>query len=282
MLDYPVSEDVKRTDRSSLVLSAMPWNLRLDLLRAHMSRRMLVFSALFVILACVAAPAWAAPNQQGRAVITYPSNGMMLGGIVDVRGIATHPNINFYQLRYAPGSNVTGETQWVDFAIVQATSVENDVLASWDTTTLPDGPYVLALAVWGVDDSANPYLFFVEYLTVDNTQFVPTPEQETATPEPLPTAEAGPTPTPVTIEQPSTPTPRPTPTVGGIVGEELATPTAETGLSLELPVSAGALRDAFCRGGAIAVLLLLLWALYLLLKLAVRYFLRRSRDPRVL
>ena len=228
-------------------------------------------------------PGWAAPNYQGRAVITYPSNNMTLGGVVDVTGIATHPNINFYQLRYAPGSTVTGGTQWVDFAIVQAAPVENGLLAGWDTTTIPDGPYVIALAVWGTDDAASPYLFFVEYLTVNNAQFVPSPAAETATPEALPTAEAGPSPTPVTIEQPATPTPRPTPTAAGLgVGEETPTATPGGGLGLRLPLSVSELREAFCTGGGIAVLLLLLWGLYLLLKAAVRYVLRQTRDPRVL
>jgi hypothetical protein len=208
---------------------------------------------------------------------------MTLGGVVDVRGIATHPNMNFYQLRYASGSTVTADTQWVDFAIVQATQIENDVLASWDTTTIPDGPYVVALAVWGQDDAASPYLFFVEYLTVNNAQFVPTPVEETATPEPLPTAEAGPTPTPVAIEQPATPTPRPTATAAGeAIAMETPTATPDDGLDLRLPLSAGELRQAFCTGGGISVLLLLLWGLYLLLKAAVRYFLRQPRGPRVL
>ena len=247
-----------------------------------MSRRMFAVAVVALsLLAAATVPGWAAPSLQGRAVITYPSNGTILGGIVDVRGIATHPNINFYQLRYAPGSNVTGETQWIDFAIVQAAPVDNAVLASWDTTTIPDGPYVMALAVWGNDDASNPYLFFVESLTVDNTQFVSTPEQETPTPEPLPTAEAGPTPTPVSIEQPATPTPRPTATIaGGVAGEAVPTATAEPDLGIRLPLSTVELRDAFCTGGGIAALLLLLWALYLLLKAAVRYLLRRSRDPR--
>jgi hypothetical protein len=241
--------------------------------------------ALVVALLLVAAagtPGLAAPQLQGRAVITYPSNGATLGGVVDVQGIATHPSINFYQLRYAPGSTVTGETQWVDFAIVQATQVDNGILASWDTTSLPDGPYVLALAVWGNDDAANPYLFFVEQLTVDNTQFVPTPEPATATPETLPTAVAAATPTPVPIEQPATPTPRPTPTgAGDVPGGESPSDTPEADLGISLPVGGDELRDAFCKGGAIAILLLLIWALYLLLKAGVRYYLRRSRDPRV-
>jgi hypothetical protein len=118
-------------------------------------------------------------------------------------------------------------------------------------------------------------------LTVDNTSFVPTPVEETATPEPLPTAEAGPSPTPVTIDQPATPTPRPTPTIAGGAAVEVA-PTAipGPGFDLRLPVSIDELRDAFLTGGAIAALLLLLWALYLLLKALVRHLLRRPRGPR--
>ena len=246
-----------------------------------MSRRMFAVAVVALsLLAAATVPGWAAPSLQGRAAITYPSDGMTLGGIVDVRGIATHPNINFYQLRYAPGSTVTAETQWVDFAIVQGASVDNDVLASWDTTTIPNGPYVLALAVWGVDEATNTQSL-IQNLIVDNTRFVPTPEQETPTPEPLPTAEAGPTSTPVSIEQPATPTPRPTATIaGGVAGEAVPTATAEPDLGIRLPLSTVELRDAFCTGGGIAALLLLLWALYLLLKAAVRYLLRRSRDPR--
>jgi hypothetical protein len=207
---------------------------------------------------------------------------MTLGGIVEVRGIATHPNLNFYQVRYAPGATVTAETQWVDFAIVQGSPVENGVLGSWDTTALPDGPYVMAIAVWGHSDGFPDYQF-VQNLTVNNAQFVPSPVAETPTPEPLPTTAAGPSPTPVTIAQPATPTPRPTATAASLVTDEetpMAAPSA--GLGLRLPLSFSDLREAFCTGGGIAVLLLLLWGLYLLLKAVVRYVLRQTRDPRVL
>jgi hypothetical protein len=244
---------------------------------------MSVFALVAALVLAARGPSWAAPQLQGRAVITNPTNGMRLGGIVDVTGVATHPNINFYQLRYAAGATVTGDTQWVDFAIVQAAQVESDVLASWDTTTIPDGPYVLALAVWGQDDPSNPYLFFVEYLTIDNTQFVPTPEGPTETPEPLPTVEAGPTPTPVAIEQPATSTPRPTPTAAGQgAADGSPTQTPEPDLALRLPMDVQDVREAFCSGGGIALLLLSLWGLYLLLKALVRHFLRRTRDTRVL
>jgi hypothetical protein len=208
---------------------------------------------------------------------------MTVGGVIDVTGIATHPNINFYQLRYAPGPEPTGDTQWVDFAIVQALQVENGVLGTWDASSLPNGQYTMALAVWGQDDAASPYVFFVTYLTVDNTQVVPTPTPEAGqpTPEPLPTEVIGPTPTPVTVEQPATPTPRPTETPVGEV-EEVAPRTSEEedGGIPAIALDSDGLRDAFCAGGLIPVLLLTAWGLYLLVKAGVRWFLRqRTRPP---
>ena len=247
-----------------------------------MYRRTLAIGLVVVSLLMGSLPSRAAPDLQGRAVITYPANGMTLSGVVNITGIATHPNLNFYQLRYAAGSTVTADSRWVDFVFVQATQVDNNVLVSWDTAALPNGPYVLALAVWGQDDSSSPYVFFVEYLTVDNSQLpTPTPETATPTPEQLATAAIGPTPTPVPIEQPATPTPRPTPTPAGGAEAGVVTPTSsvETG-GLRVPVSAGQLREAFLSGGAIAVLLLLLWGSYLLLKAVVRLLLRRFGRPR--
>jgi hypothetical protein len=249
-----------------------------------MHRRALLLGAILgLTLLASGSPGWAAPLPQARSVITYPANGMTLSGVVDVTGIAVHPNLNFFQVRYAAGPEPTGDSQWVDFAIVQATQVENGVLGSWDTTAVPDGQYTLALAVWGQDDPSSPYVFFVNFLTVNNAQPVasPTPEVEPPTPEPLPTAVVGPSPTPVPVEQPATPTPRPTPTSVGAGEEELATassPEEEQGPALTLDVSG--LRDGFCLGGMVSILLLLLWAMYLLAKAGVRWFLRqRGRPP---
>ena len=246
-----------------------------------MQRRALPLGAvLALILLAGGSRGLAAPQPQARSVITYPANGMTIGGVVDVTGIAVHPNMNFYQVRYAAGSQVTADSDWHDFAIVQATQVENNVLGSWDTTTVPDGEYTMALAVWGQDDPASPYVFFVTYLRVDNSRPVPTPtpEVETPTPQTLPTAVIGPSPTPVSVEQPATPTPRPTLTP--VVEEE---PEASTSSSSEegpaLALDVGQLRDRFCLGGMITVLLLLLWGSYLLMKAGVRWVLRQRKHP---
>jgi hypothetical protein len=198
---------------------------------------------------------------------------MTVGGIVEVRGIATHANFDNYQVRYAPGTNVVADSSWVDIVMFVETPVENGVLCTWDTSTLPDGPYVLALAVWGVDDPSNPHVHFVEHVIIDNSS-LPTTEP---TPEDLPTVAAGPTQTPVSIAQPATPTPRPSATPLP-EGQETPTPTVvETGsgFSLNTPV----LRDAFCTGGLITAMLFLLWGLYVLAKASIRWYMRDTTRP---
>jgi hypothetical protein len=241
-----------------------------------MHKRILaVGTALVMISLAVSSPGWAAPQFQARSVITHPSDGMIVSGLVEVTGIATHPNMDFYQVRYATGPQPAADTIWVDIEFVYGTQVENDVLVTWDTTTIPDGQYTLALAVWGVDDASSPYVFFVTHLTVNNAQPVATPTPEPSTPEPMPTAIVGPTPTPVSVEQPATPTPRPSPTPLSEAVEGTTTPLAGDEEGFSLPLDIAELRTAFYSGGLITVMLFLVWALYLLVKAGVRWFLRQ-------
>ena len=246
-----------------------------------MHKRILaVGTALVMVWVIMGSPGWAAPQQQARSVVTYPTDGMTVSGAVEIRGIATHPNMDFYQIRYAAGPQPTGGSQWVDFAIVDGTQVEDGVLGTWDTTVIPDGQYTLALAVWGVNDSSGPYVFFVTQLTVNNAQPVPSPTSEAPTPEPLPTAVVGPTPTPVAIEQPATPTPRPSPTPLSEDFEETVIPSGGESERFSVPLDTEELRTAFCTGGLITVMLLLLWGFYLVVKAGVRWFLRQQRANR--
>jgi hypothetical protein len=231
--------------------------------------------ALMVVLLAVGPVGWAAPLSQAQSMITFPTDGMTVSGQVEVRGVATHPNIDFFQVRYAPGAGVVADSQWQDFSIVQGIQVQDDLLGTWDTTQLPDGQYVLALAVWGIDDPNNPYVSFVTNLTVNNASPVTTP---TPVPEPteIPaTATLGPTATPVAVEQPATSTPRPTPTVLATT-EETPGEAEEKGPAFALDV--GPVRDGFCAGGLVTVLLLSLWGLYLLGKAGLRWLLRRRSQ----
>lgn len=247
-----------------------------------MYKRVLVAVIVLVVSSLVlSVPGWAAPHLQARSVITYPSDGMTVSGVVDVTGIATHPNLSFYQLRYAAGSQETADSQWIDFAIVPAKPVDNDVLGSWDTTGLPDGQYTLALAVWGENDSSSPYVMFVRQVTVNNARPVPSPTSDlpTETPEPAPTVPAGPSLTPIPVELPATSTPRPSATP--VSAGEDGTPEASSDTEDEpiLDVDASELQDAFWAGGTIGMVLLGGWGFYLLLKAVVRWYLREWVGP---
>lgn len=217
---------------------------------------------------------WAAPLYQAQSTITYPADGSTVGGQVEVRGVARHPNIDFYQVRYAPGAQPDAASQWTDFAIVEGQQVDNDVLGVWDTTQLPDGQYTLALAVWGVNDPNNPYLYFTTSLTVDNTDLVltPTPTPELEPTEEVPTPTVGPTPTPMAVEQPPTVTPFPT---APIPPDAVETPTVAPDDGPDLALSIGPVRDGFCMGGLISIFLLTLWGLYVMVKIGLRWLLRQ-------
>ncbi len=230
---------------------------------------------LAIALLAAALPSRAAPLRQWRSVITYPEPGATVGGIVEIKGIATHANFDSYQVRYASGASVVADSAWVDIVMLVPNPVDNGVLCTWDTTTLPDGPYVLALAVWGVDDPQNPHVHFVERITVDNSSFVPSPEP-TVVEELAATVPAGPTPTLASVVQPPTSTPRPSPEseAGEDEGNVTPTPEAEEGLGVDLDASV--LQNAFCTGGLVTVMLFLLWGLYSMAKASIRWYLRGS------
>ncbi len=243
-----------------------------------MGKRLLVVWLVSLGLLLAANPVGrAAPaSQVEQPRITYPADGARVSGVVEVRGSATHPNLDFYQVRYAPGAGPTADSQWQDFAIVEGRQVENDVLGRWDTTQLPDGHYTLALAVWGINDPNSPYLDFATNLVVDNTDPVvtptPTPEPDPEPTEVFPTPTIGPTPTPMTVEQPPTVTPRPTATLSpGLV----ETPTVAPDEGAELALSVGQIRTGFCAGGLFSVVLLTLWGLYVVAKAGLRWVLRQ-------
>jgi len=245
-------------------------------------RALVVGVVLFVILLAVGPPGWAAPQPQVQYFITYPTEGMTVSGVVEIRGSANHPNTQWwYNVSYAPGPEPTGDSQWVPLAQVESTPVQDGVLAVWDTTAVPDGLYTLALTVKGQDDP-NYWQQFVRRLMVNNAQPVetPTPEPETPTPEPMPTAVVGPSPTPVSVEQPATPTPRPSPTPRGQEGEESPTPMAGADERSAFALDVDALGGAFWDGVLITASLFALWGLYLLAKASVRWLLRRWRANR--
>jgi len=75
------------------------------------------------------------------------------------------------------------------------------------------------------------------------------------------------------VEQPPTATPRPTPTLSpGETPQVTGTPGVGLALSMD------AVKEALCSGAWIALLLYLIWGLYLLAKVAWRYSQRKPRG----
>lgn len=228
---------------------------------------------LAVILLVPSWPGRAAPLAQGQATVTYPTEGATIGGVVQITGTAAHPSILWYDVSYAFGPEATAGTQWISLTRMENTQVENGVLATWDTTGLPDGQYCLALTVVGRDDSFT-YQQIVRRLTVDNTRFVASPTPEQPTPSPLPTAEIGPTATPVRVEQPPTATPR----ASHVPGEEREDTAPDAQGRSRLVFDIAGLRDAFCNGGLVVLMLFVLLGLYQSAKAIIRWYLRGRRP----
>jgi len=233
---------------------------------------------LTLLLALIGTPeSLAAPLQQDPVwIVTYPTDGTPVSGEVTIQGTATHPSFVSYGVLYAPGPTPTGDSQWVPIVFGVPNMVVNGPLATWDTTTLPNGQYTLALAVYEAGND-TPNLHFVNNITVHNEAVTPTPTP-TATPEA--TTETGEQPTPAaevavpTIEQPPTATPRPTATFAA----DAPPSEGETNGDAESSFSVAEIREAFTAGVWIAVLLYLTGGLYVAGRAVLRYYLRQRKS----
>jgi hypothetical protein len=236
-----------------------------------MSRQKLIPTALVLAVVFVTGTrqTLAAPRaQEGQALIISPAAGSVVAGPIDIIGTAAHPQITVYEVFYAPGPEATGASQWVSIARVEGTGVQNGPLAAWDTTTVPDGVYTLAISVWW--EGGGQVVRFTNGITVRNVEASPTPPP-TETPTPLDTAVPT-TPTSVPVELPPTATPRAAPTTGP--GETPSSaPAAEEGE--ESPaLNTAQLRAAFLDGVRITLLLFGLWGAYAFGKAIIRYLIR--------
>ena len=218
-------------------------------------------------------------------MISFPRDGSAVSGVVAIQGTATHPSFVSYGLLFASGDTVTGSTLWrQDSPIIwnNQSMVVNGTLATWDTTTVPNGKYVLALVVYEAGNE-TPNVYFVQNLTVQNEAATPTPEP---TPEATPTEIGAPTALPAegaapiapTIEQPPTATPRPTPTLSpGVTPGPDDTGEDETPKTI---ISMDAVKEAFKTGAQLAIMLYVIGGLYVAVKAAIRYALRLQRKKR--
>ncbi len=78
----------------------------------------------------------------GQDNLTSPVNGERVSGSVTVEGTAQVINFGFYTLQIAR----PGDTIWLPILVGQS-AVKNDVLGTWETSTLTPGEYMLRLVV---------------------------------------------------------------------------------------------------------------------------------------
>ncbi len=137
------------------------------------------------------------PNPQfGDPVIATPRPGDVLQGVVTIAGSSDVTGFVSAEISFTFADDTTGT--WFQIA-VNNQPVLNGMLATWDTTVITDGEYVLRLRVYLTDGSFHETV--VSGLRVRNYTPVETP---------TPTALA-PAATPLSTITPTT-TPFPTPT----------------------------------------------------------------------
>lgn len=150
----------------------------------------------------------AKPLQEGaQGIIRSPQPNEAVRGNVVITVSANIASFQFYKIEWAR----SGTNEWHLIGSTYPTPVTDGVLLQWDTTTVPDGAYVLRLQVVKLDGNYQEY--YVQPIIVANKR--PT---ETATPKPVETRAATATPGPtatLAILQPTAalaqPSPTPTP-----------------------------------------------------------------------
>jgi hypothetical protein len=223
-----------------------------------------------LLLIIIASPVAARPVRQSPfigQIISPQPNSEPLRGSVEIIGVATHPDFWKYDLYALTGR---AEDDWIPIVTGIEQRVDSPArLAVWDTTTIPDGDYILLLRVWDRAQGLQDFQF-ARY-PVLNSRPADTPTPEATATQSLPTLPPQ-TPT-VLIEQPPTATARPSPTPGG---PSTVTPTARPSALSSLNL--GGWQNAFCNGALVAAALFALWGIVWILRQALRWVLKRQRK----
>jgi hypothetical protein len=157
--------------------------------------RIALLIVLIVFLASIAVNSVAA--QTGPLVIS-PREGDVLQGVVIIKGTTDLKGFVSAEVDFA----YTGDPTVTWFLIATGNQRVNlDSLATWDTTTITDGNYVLRVRVYLKDgrilDALVPNLRVRNYTPVETTTPAPTASQPTATMTPTLTLTPFPPPTPL-------------------------------------------------------------------------------------
>ena len=117
-----------------------------------------------------------------NVVISSPGGGQSIQGGIQITGQASAPDGAFsrYEIQYAPA----GTENWV--TITTATTPQpnaNSMLATWDTTSVPNGNYTLRIVMYANNTFGGSVSYRVD-VTIVNILPTSTP-QPTATPQPI-------------------------------------------------------------------------------------------------
>jgi hypothetical protein len=161
-----------------------------------MNLRFFLFSVLLLVAAQTSPP----------IAITSPASDEVLRGLTTITGTMDVPGFASAQLEFAYASNPTDT--WFMIQTFSA-PVASSTLATWDTTSITDGDYVLRLRVNLEDGTAQEVKVPVKVGNDALPAFTPTPEL-TSTPDEVTVL----IPTPFLLAASPTPTEvsRPTPT----------------------------------------------------------------------
>ncbi len=204
--------------------------------------------AALLIATAFALPASAArQTQENIAIITSPTDGQAVSGLVPIFGSVASIDFSRYELAYGPDPNPTDA--WQPFATAEVL-LTNAQIGVWDTTSLPPGTYAIRLRVIRSDGN------FAETI-VRGLQVGPAAtETPAATPTDIPPAPTFEAETQITIQptvviqQPPTPTPAPT-AVGGTAGDSSSGSQRNAGSGIDLSRFTSAFVDGItCAVGA--------------------------------
>jgi hypothetical protein len=128
-----------------------------------------LLAVCLALLAAMPAPDPAAAQSPATPVITSPGEGDILKGQVAVSGLTDLPGFASAELAFAYVSDPTGT--WFTIQTMSL-PVAGGLIATWDTTAVTDGDYVLRLRVIFQDTSIQDAVVKVK---VRNYTVVPTP-----------------------------------------------------------------------------------------------------------
>jgi hypothetical protein len=149
----------------------------------------------FIVMIFLAALTVGSVTAQSGPVLIFPAQGEVLQGEITIRGTSYLPGFISYELDFAYSGDLTGT--W--FLIKTSNQpVDENALATWDTTTITDGDYILRLRVFLADGSSQDVM--VTYLRVRNYTVIETPT-------PVPTSVLSTSTPTVTLVPMSYPTP---------------------------------------------------------------------------